>query len=196
MGKIQMSKVKTIEWSTTPFCLLCLVTSRLVEKVISLGWGRYGGQNSNLGGHPFLESVFLPCGESKSLGRNSQDIMHPWLSFLTHHHGVLAPSRSKKRESCLLHGLAVVSFPSPHPECILGVVGVNGKKGAMILCFEEAVFPPVSNLGASLTFLCIFPFFSKLESSFLGCQWIGEDTHDFWVVDESIFSHMKPLEVF
>lgn len=38
LGKILMSKVKAIEWSTTPFSLLCLVTSRLVEKVISLGW--------------------------------------------------------------------------------------------------------------------------------------------------------------
>ena len=32
-------------------------------------------------GHPFLESVFLTCGESKSLGRHAQAIMHPCLSF-------------------------------------------------------------------------------------------------------------------
>ena len=81
LGKIQMSKVKPIEWSTTPFSILCLVTFKLVEKFISLGWGRYGGQNSNLGGHPFLESVFLTCGASKCLGRHAQAIMHPCLSF-------------------------------------------------------------------------------------------------------------------
>ena len=88
--------------------------------------------------------------------------------FLTHPHGFLATSRSRKRLSSLLHGLAVFSFPSPYPECVLGVAGANGKEGPMNLGFEEAVFSPVSKLGVLLHVSVVYPFFSMAGKSFLG----------------------------
>ena len=44
MGKIQMSKVKPIKLSTTPFCPFVPSHLKVVEEVISLGWERHGGQ--------------------------------------------------------------------------------------------------------------------------------------------------------
>ena len=56
---------KLIKLSTTHFVLFCLV--------IRSGWGSYflgmgkaWKSNSNLGGHPFLESDFLTCGQVKA----------------------------------------------------------------------------------------------------------------------------------
>ena len=144
--------------------------------------GKVWRSNSNLGSHSFLKSMFLTCGASKILGMHAQAIMHPWISFLTHPHGFLAPSRSTKRWSSLLHGLAIIYFDSPYSEYILGVSRVNGKEGAMILGFEEAIFSPVRNLGFLLHIFCIFLVFWKLGNSFLGCQWVGEETHEFWVL--------------
>ena len=69
----------------------------------------------------------------------------------------MAPSHSRKRLSSLLHGLVVVSCPSPYSELILGVAGENGKEGAMILGFEDVVFAPVRK---SRVLLHIFLYFS------------------------------------
>ena len=96
MGKIQMSERKPIKWSTTLFVLL--------YPIIRSGWGSYflvmgkvWRSNSNLRSHPFLESVFLTCGESKILGRNSQSMMHPYLSFPHPFSLTWALSHSRKR---------------------------------------------------------------------------------------------------
>ena len=105
-----------------------------------LGMGRVWRSNSNLGSHPFLESVFLTCGASKSLGMHAQAIMHPFVCFLMQLEIAGAFSLAIWGFFSFLHGLAAISFTSPYPECILGVAGANGKEGAMILGFEEAVF--------------------------------------------------------
>ena len=54
-GKIQMSKVKPIKLSTTPFYAQ---PSKSGWRSYLLGMGKAWRSNSNLGGHPFLESVF------------------------------------------------------------------------------------------------------------------------------------------
>ena len=135
MVKIQMSKVKPIKLSTTPFLSFSAQSSKSGWRSYLLGMGKAWRSNSNLWGRPFLESVFLTCGASKILERHAQAMRYPWISFLTHPHGFLAPSRSTKRWSSLLHGLAIIYFDSPYSECILGVAGANGKEGATILGF-------------------------------------------------------------
>ena len=77
MGKIQMSKLKPIKLSTTLFCLLVPIHLKVVEEVISLGWERHGGQIQIWEVTHFWKSVIFNCGESKSLERHAQAIMHP-----------------------------------------------------------------------------------------------------------------------
>ena len=90
-GKIQISKVRPIKLSTTPFYLFVLSHLKVVEEVISLGWERHGGQIQIWEVTHFWESVFLNCGAIKILGRHAQAIRHPWISFLTHPHRVWLP---------------------------------------------------------------------------------------------------------
>ena len=71
--------------------------------------------------------------------------------------------------SSLLHGLAIVSFPSPYLECVLGVAGVNGKEGAMILGFEEVVFSPMRKLRVLLHVFLHFSYFLQAGKLVLGC---------------------------
>ena len=89
LGRIQMSKGKPIEWSTTLFFFYSQ-SSKFHEGSYCLGMGNVWRSNSNLGSHPFLESVFLTCGASKCLGMHAQAIIHPCLSF---HHPFTFTSR-------------------------------------------------------------------------------------------------------
>ena len=66
MGKIQMSRGKTHQAFNYPFCLLCPVISKLVEKVISLGWERYGGQIRIWEVTHFWKVCFWNIGQVKS----------------------------------------------------------------------------------------------------------------------------------
>ena len=58
--------------------------------------GKVWRSNSNLGSHPFLESVLLTCGASKILWKHAQAIMHQWLSFYDPFSLVWALSCSRK----------------------------------------------------------------------------------------------------
>ena len=165
-----------------PFFSFCAQSSKSGWRSYLLGMGKTWRSNSNLGGHPFLESVFLTCGTSKILGRNSQAIMHPWISFLTNPGGFLAPSCNRKKLSSLLHGLVGISFPSPYSNYVLGVVGASGKEGAMILGFEEAVFSPVRKLGVLLHIFLHFSYFLQAGKLIFGFPASGRRTHEFWVL--------------
>ena len=62
MGKIQMSKGKPIEWSTTIFVFYAQ-SSKLVKEVIALGWEGYGGQIRIWGVTHFWKVCFLLVGK-------------------------------------------------------------------------------------------------------------------------------------
>ena len=137
--------------------------------------------NSNLGSHPFLESVFfLLVGQVKAWEGMPKPLCTHDFHFLTHPHGVLAPSCTRKRLSSLLHGLAIVSLPSPYPGCVLGVSSVNGKEGATILGFEEAVFASVRKLGVLFHVFLHFSYFLQAGKLVFGLPATGR--RDPWIL--------------
>ena len=62
MGKIQMSRGKTIKLSTTLF-FFCSQSLEVVGEVISLGWERYGGQIRIWEVTHFLKTCFWILGQ-------------------------------------------------------------------------------------------------------------------------------------
>ena len=109
LGKLQMSKVKPIEWSTTPFCLLCQVTSRLVEKVISLGWGRYGGQIRIWEVTHFWKVCFWLVGQVNAWEGMPKPLCTHAFHFLTHSIHVESLASSRRRTELSPSRLDVVS---------------------------------------------------------------------------------------
>ena len=104
----------------------------------------------------------------------------------------MALSCSRKRLSSLLHGLAVVSFPSPYSECDLGVAGVNGKEGTMILGFEEVVFSPVRKLGVLLYISLHFSYFLQAGKLFFGLPASGRRDPQILGVVEFVLAMLGP----
>ena len=97
-----------------------------------------------------------------------------------------------KRLSSLLHGLVVVSFPSPYSNCALGVARANGKEGATIFGFEEAIFSPVRKLAVLLHIFLHFSYFLQVGKLVFGFLASGRRDPRIMGVFEFVLATLGP----
>ena len=152
---------------------------KLVKEVISLGWERYGGQNLNLGSHPFLESVFLTCGASKCLGMHTQAIIHPCLSFPHPFHSRGNSLKQQQEDGALSLMFGCRFSILACPEIGLGYYWVNVQQGWMIWGFLRDAFGPPHAVGACWEITSTFFYFFIPRFLFMElCSEWAKETHD------------------
>ena len=154
-----------------------------------MGIGGVWDSNSNLGSHPFLESMFFTSLASKFLEMHAHLIIHPYI-FLSH--AVGSPGHFSLMFPTFPH---IAMAEKTHFYVIEWMWNRDSHFGG----FKGSFFPPPlswSLMCISLMFLFIFPNFSKPGNPLLYCSMNGQRRTTIWGFIKAIFSLVIPIGIF